>query len=85
MGKESRYLELRSASWVKMRARNGACPRSYVASAVYRLSCPHWSLRDQGYKMALSPAQMVIALPGSHLSSGREGATFTTFKKIMCV
>jgi hypothetical protein len=30
-------------------ARNGACPRSYVASAVYALSWAVLSLRDLGY------------------------------------
>ena len=38
VGKEGRCLELRSASWIQMKARTGACPRSYVASAVCRLS-----------------------------------------------
>jgi hypothetical protein len=33
----------------------GPCPRSSVASAVHALSCTDWSLRDPGYKMAISP------------------------------
>jgi hypothetical protein len=33
----------------------GPCPRSSVASAAHVLSCMDWSLRDPGYKMALSP------------------------------
>jgi hypothetical protein len=36
-------------------------------------SFAHWSLRDLEYNMALSPAPVVKALPGGHLSSGREG------------
>ena len=34
----------------------------------------HRLVRDVGHKMALSPALAVRALPGRHLSSGREGA-----------
>jgi hypothetical protein len=55
-GKVHRDLELRSASLLKLKARNRVCPRSYVASAVCMLSCEDWSLRDSGYKIALSPA-----------------------------
>ena len=33
----------------------GPCPRSSVASVALVLSCSNWSLRDPGYKMALSP------------------------------
>jgi hypothetical protein len=40
-GEERRCLEFRSASWLKMKARN----RNYVASAVSRLSCADWALR----------------------------------------
>jgi hypothetical protein len=43
MGEECRCLELKSASWLKMMALNGACPRSYVASAVGRLFCADWA------------------------------------------
>jgi hypothetical protein len=39
MGKEHRCLELRSASWLKMKPGKRTCPRRYVASAVHRLSC----------------------------------------------
>jgi hypothetical protein len=39
-----RGLELRSASWVKMKAQKEPCSRSYVASAAHRLSCPDSSL-----------------------------------------
>ena len=31
------------------------CPRSSVASVAHVLSCVDWSLRDQAYKMVLSP------------------------------
>jgi len=34
------------------------------------LCCADWSLRDPGYKVALSPAPVVRALHGRHLSSG---------------
>jgi hypothetical protein len=33
----------------------GPCPRRSVASAAPVLSCVDWSLRDQGYKMVISP------------------------------
>ena len=33
----------------------GPCSRSCVASVAHMLSCVDWSLRDLGYKMALSP------------------------------
>jgi hypothetical protein len=72
-GKECRCLELRSVSWLKMKAQNGACPRSYIVSAIFRLSCSDCSLRDPGYKMALSPALEVIDLLGSHTSSVGKG------------
>jgi hypothetical protein len=49
-----------------MKARNRACPRRCVASAVCLLTCTDWSLRDMGHKMAPSPAQAVRALPGGH-------------------
>jgi hypothetical protein len=71
-GKVHRDLELSSASWLKMKAQKGPCPRSYVASVASMLSCTDWSLRDPGYKMALSPALAVRTLPGCHLVSGRE-------------
>ena len=32
----------------------GPCPRSSVSSAAHMLSCEDWSLRDPGYKMAIS-------------------------------
>jgi hypothetical protein len=64
----------RPASWLKMKARNRACPRRCVASAVCMFTCTDWSLKDTGHKMALSPALEVRALPGRHLSSGGEGA-----------
>jgi hypothetical protein len=38
------------------------------------LSCMDWSLRDLGYKMALSPESWGQTLPGGRLSSGGEGA-----------
>ena len=44
-GKVPGCLEVRSASWLKVMAQNGACPRSCVASAFRRLSCadsPHF-------------------------------------------
>ena len=43
-------------------------------SAVCELTQTDWSLRDQGHKMAPSPALVVRALPGGHLFSGIEGA-----------
>jgi hypothetical protein len=51
VGKEHRGLELRSSSWLKVKARNGTCPRSPVASAARRLSCTDRSLKDPGYKI----------------------------------
>ena len=39
----------------KDEGRKGPCPRSSVASVTHTLSCVDWSLRDLGYKMALSP------------------------------
>jgi hypothetical protein len=33
----------------------GPCPRSFVASGTHMLSYMDWSLRDQGFKMVLSP------------------------------
>jgi hypothetical protein len=36
------------------------------------VTCTYWSLRDQGHKMALSPALLVRALPDGHFSSGME-------------
>ena len=50
MGEECRCLELRSASWLKMMAWNGFCPRRYVDSAVCMLSCADLTLKDLGYK-----------------------------------
>jgi hypothetical protein len=44
-----RYREVWSS------AMKGPCPRIYVASAAQVLSCADWSLRDLGYKMAISP------------------------------
>jgi hypothetical protein len=38
------------------------------------LSCTDWSLRDLGYKVALSHAPEVRPLTASHLSSCGEGA-----------
>jgi hypothetical protein len=64
-GNDFRCLDLRSASWLKMRPPNWACSWSYVASVVRRLSCADWSLRDQGYKMAFSPA-LAVSWPLSH-------------------
>jgi hypothetical protein len=52
-GKVCRCLECRSPSWLKIKALDGACPRSYVASAVCVLSCADWSLRDLGYKIII--------------------------------
>jgi hypothetical protein len=49
MGKELRFLEVRSASWLKMKAHNGTWPRSCVASSFSRLSFANWSLGDQGW------------------------------------
>jgi hypothetical protein len=43
-------------------------------STVHELTCADWSLRDPGHKMAPSPALVVRALAGGHLSSGGEGA-----------
>ena len=37
------------------KGRKGPCPRSSVASVAHMLYCVDWSLRDPGYKMALSP------------------------------
>jgi hypothetical protein len=47
---------------------------SWSPSAVNELICANWSQRDPGQKMAPLPALAVRALPGGHLSSGREGA-----------
>jgi hypothetical protein len=69
-GKVHRGLELSSASWLKMKAQRGPCPRSYVVSAACTLSWSDWSLRDLGYKMALLPAPEIRALPGGYLSFG---------------
>jgi hypothetical protein len=63
-----------TASWMKMKTRNKACPRRCVASAVCMLTCTDCSPRDFGHKMALSPALVVKGLQGRHLSSGRECA-----------
>jgi hypothetical protein len=57
-----------------MKTRNRACPRRCVASEDCKLTCTDWSSRDAGHKMALSPALVVRALQGEHLSSGWEGA-----------
>ena len=35
----------------EMIARNGVCPRSYVASAICRLSYANWALKDSEYKI----------------------------------
>ena len=43
-------------------------------SEVCELICADWSQRYAGDKMAPSPALGVRALPGGHLSYGREGA-----------
>jgi hypothetical protein len=59
MGEEHRCLELRTASWLKMMAQNGACPRSYVAS-ICSLSFIARSLKDPGYRMALSPHDLFL-------------------------
>ena len=47
---------------------------THSPSAGQELTCADWSLRDPGYKMALSPAPAVRALPGGHLSSDEESA-----------
>jgi hypothetical protein len=70
----SKGLELSSASWLKMKAQNGPCPRSYVPSAARTLSFTDWSLWDLGYKMAFSPGSMDRAFLGGCLSSGGESA-----------
>jgi hypothetical protein len=57
--------EVRSASWLKMMAYNGACPRSYVASAIHRLSYADWPLRDPGYKIQV---ENVNSSTKSHMS-----------------
>jgi hypothetical protein len=67
-----RGLPFRPVTWVKMKARNRACPRRCVASPVCTLTCTDCSQRDLGIKMALSTSLAVRALPGSHLSSGGE-------------
>ena len=69
-GKVHRGLAFRPSSWPKMKARNKACPRRCVVSAVCTLTCTDWSLRDTGHKMALSPALVVRALQGRHLPQG---------------
>jgi hypothetical protein len=48
-GKMHRGLELSYASWLKMTAQKGHCPRSYVASVACMLSWADWSLWDQRY------------------------------------
>ena len=73
-GKVHRGLAFTPASWLKMEARNRACPRRCVASAVFALTCADWSQRDLRHNMAPSPALAVRALPGRHLCSSREGA-----------
>ena len=45
-----------------VKARNKACPRRCVASAVSVLTCTDWSPGDVGHKMALSAALVVKAL-----------------------
>jgi hypothetical protein len=47
-----RGLVFRSASWLKMKAWNRACPRRCVSSAVWVLTCMDWSHRDLEHKMA---------------------------------
>ena len=44
----------------------GLCPRSSVASVAHVLSCVDWSLRDLGYKMAISPESRGQS-PPSHM------------------
>jgi hypothetical protein len=56
-----------------MKARNRACPRICVASAVCALTCTDWSPRDPGHKMVPSPAPVIRALSGGHISSDGEG------------
>jgi hypothetical protein len=61
IGKLSSYREgaQRSGAQIYFLAEDegpkGPCPRSSVASAAHVLSCLDLSLRDPGYKMALSP------------------------------
>jgi hypothetical protein len=55
-----------------------------VASGVRTLTCADRSLRDQGYKMSPSPALAVRALPGRHLSPGREGARISGSQNGVC-
>jgi hypothetical protein len=55
-------------------ARNGACPRSCVASVVCNVTCADYSLRNLGPNMAHPGAQWQSPPRwGGHLSSGREG------------
>jgi hypothetical protein len=61
-----------------------ACPRSCVTSAVHTLTCADWSLRDPGHKIAPTLALAVRALPGEHLSSGREGAQMSGSRNRVC-
>ena len=82
-GKVHRGLAFMPASWLKMKAQNRACPRC-VTSAVCMLTCTDWSLRNLGPKMAPSPAQAVRALPGAHISSGREGAWMSGARNRVC-
>jgi hypothetical protein len=72
-------------------ARKGDCPRSCVTSAVCSLTLlsllvPLYrvSQRDPGHKMAPPPALAVRALPGGHLSSGREGAWMSVAQNGAC-
>ena len=70
------HLPAPEAVWLLQSARS---PR-----AVCELTCADWSPRDPGHKMASSPAQADRALPGRHLSSGREGAQMSGPRSGLC-
>ena len=75
VGKLSSYREgsQRSGAQICLQAEDEdlriPCPITSVASETQVLSCRDWSLRDQGYKIALLPESQFHSPSGSQLFS----------------